>query len=383
MTAFLHGESADTNCILCGRCLDVCPLFAATAREELSPRAKQQLAAAWRKGRLELPEVKELAALCLGCGRCEAACPQGLCAPDLVAGMRAAHPGLQEWLWRAWMRNGGALWPAATRLAGLLPQYGRVRQLQAMRPSLALEPWLAVEKGEAGLAQGPAVLFPGCMATTVRRDWMRKASLLLELQGVTEGAQPTWACCGCTLGHAGLEREQREARECNLHVWRQAGRPRVAVFCATCLCGLRAYGRDTSLPWEPGEAQLWQQAVAPLSSMLDSLQFRVLDAAPDRVAWHTPCHGSERKPGKGADLALLEQAAGERLLLPDEFRCCGMGGIMQLGAPELTRAVAGRCWEALGAAQQVLTGCSGCVAQLAATAPEGVAAGHWLDAVAL
>ena len=35
----LHGQGRRPECILCGRCLSVCPLFAATGREELSPRA--------------------------------------------------------------------------------------------------------------------------------------------------------------------------------------------------------------------------------------------------------------------------------------------------------------------------------------------------------
>jgi glycolate oxidase iron-sulfur subunit len=51
--------------------------------------------------------------------------------------------------------------------------------------------------------------------------------------------------------------------------------------------------------------------------------------------------------------------------------------------------VAAACWEALdprraeGEAGQVLTDCSGCVLQLAATAPATVRVGHWLDAVRL
>ena len=36
----LHGQGNRPECILCGRCLSVCPLFTATGREELSPRAK-------------------------------------------------------------------------------------------------------------------------------------------------------------------------------------------------------------------------------------------------------------------------------------------------------------------------------------------------------
>ncbi|NHZ48480.1 (Fe-S)-binding protein, partial [Desulfovibrio sp. XJ01] len=102
--------------------------------------------------------------------------------------------------------------------------------------------------------------------------------------------------------------------------------------------------------------------------------------------------------------------------------CCGMGGVLQLAAPDLSRTVADACWNALlperaatftpapssscapsspdaasttsaastpaattNATRQpgitVLTGCSGCTLQLAATAPPDVRVLHWLDVV--
>lgn len=382
MGIHLHDNSAQKKCILCGRCLDVCPLFAATGKEELSPRAKQQLAEARAKDALPLADAKTLASLCLACGRCEAVCPQGLCAPDLVASFRAAQPGLQEWLWKTWMRRGDVLWPALARLAALLPEQDRTRQLRALAPPREVRPWLTVSGGSVRQREAVAI-FPGCLASRVRKSWTRKAQVLLAVSGVEELSQPDWTCCGCTLGHAGLAQEQREARERNINAWRDAGKPRIAAFCATCLCGLRAYARDMSLPWAPGEALAWQQAVTPLSGLLDCLEFTVQEQAPPKVWYHRPCHGAGHKTGKSADQAFLERVAEGRLHLPREARCCGMGGIMQLGAPDLSRDVARHCWEAfdVNVGEQVLTGCSGCVTQLAATAPEGVEVGHWLDAL--
>jgi glycolate oxidase iron-sulfur subunit len=386
-------NQAENQCILCGRCLEVCPLFAATRREELSPRAKFLLAQRLEAEPGALPElaVEKLAALCLACGRCEKVCPQGQCAPDLVARLRARHPGWQGWFWRQWIEKGAALWPAASALAGLAPasltRAGKPAQalagLKALRPKAAIAPWVRVTKFDARGQGRKAVVFAGCLARNLRQDWTDKALALLAGLGYApacKGGDPGFSCCGCTLGHAGQPAAQAEMQRRNLVAWREAGRPLVVVFCATCRCGLRSYP-DYDLGWQPGEATAWLEAVQPLSGLFGHTEFAALDkAAPARVHYHTPCHGA----GGGQDLAWLRAVAGTRLGRISEGRCCGMGGVLQLAAPGLSRQVAGTLWDSFAAkpGEQVLTGCSGCVLQLAATAPKGVAAAHWLDALA-
>ncbi|HLP43106.1 MAG TPA: (Fe-S)-binding protein, partial [Fibrobacteria bacterium] len=63
--------------------------------------------------------------------------------------------------------------------------------------------------------------------------------------------------------------------------------------------------------------------------------------------------------------------------------CCGFGGSLKLSAPELSDQVARSCMEFYGPrpGEQILTGCSGCVIQLRANAPQGVGVGHWLEII--
>src|SRR5690606_29044582 len=98
------------DCVLCGCCLEGCPLFAVTGREELSPRAKALLAGPSKFAAANLPEgglpqadVAALTGLCLACGRCEKLCPQGVKVPALMTAMRAAHPDFRQWLWKQWI----------------------------------------------------------------------------------------------------------------------------------------------------------------------------------------------------------------------------------------------------------------------------------------
>lgn len=383
---FAFGEK---KCILCGRCLEVCPLFQATEREEFSPRAKFHLAqfVSEHPGELDRIAASKLAELCLCCGRCEKACPQGLCAPHLVADLRAAHPDMTSWLWRQWIERGKVLWPAAMALSGLAPKALKperlepaLEKLKALKAGGVKQPWLAVAEWDKSADGEAVVLFPGCVADNVRNSWTRKSSAILKSLGYDLKRAPKWECCAATLGHAGLKDTRAAMQEANIRAWRKAGRPKIATFCATCAYGLRSYAGISSLGRESGEEKLWLDALIPLAALWGDTKFEIDgDKAPERLFYHTPCHGAEG----GDDLKWLRRAAGERLARASTDKCCGMGGVMQLTDAGLTERVAAGCWEFFGAApgDQLVTSCSGCVTQLAAAAPQGVRVGHWLELV--
>jgi len=377
-----------SQCILCGKCLEVCPLFAATEREELSPRAKFHLARfiTGNPQALDRMSASKLAELCLCCGRCEKACPQGLCAPHLAAGLRAMHPDMTAWMWRQWIRRGRILWPAAMATSGLAPKslrQGRLEtafsSLEALKSGGIAEPWLSVTHWDDSAQAESVVLFPGCVASNVRANWTKKAEAVLENLGYTLQRRPKWQCCAATMGHAGLMDVQLTMQRANLEAWRKAGRPKIVTFCATCLNGLTSYAQVDALGWEEGEQDAWLAALTPLATLWGESEFAVNeDKAPEIMHFHTPCHDLG-----GGDLEFLARAVGERLGRASKDQCCGMGGIMQLTEGGLTGQVASHCWEffAAGEGEELVTSCSGCVTQLAATAPPGVSVGHWLEIV--
>lgn len=393
-----HCDAPEKECILCGRCLEVCPLFRATQREELSPKAKQFLGQtvgdAEKKAQAGIAALstKELVSLCLSCGRCEQACPQELCAPDLAGRMRAAHPDWRSWFWRTWIERGGLIWPVAAALGKFIPENAPGKRLKHAARSLKTlaggdepAPWLKVTKYSPKLDDAPpkkAALFAGCLGERARKSWIRKTHAMLEGQRY-EVVNADWTCCGCTLGHAGVKDVQLKMQQHNVQAWRDAGRPMIPVFCATCRCGLNSYAGVPEIDWAPGEGEQWQSAIKPLASMWGAAQFEILDHAPERVLFHRPCHGGGKGGNLGADLGWLTNVLGQRLAGTSKDECCGMGGVMQLGAPELSTQVAQWYWERLGAkpGDVLLTACSGCVLQLSATAPKGVSVGHWLDII--
>jgi glycolate oxidase iron-sulfur subunit len=370
-----------SHCILCGKCLQVCPLLRATGREELGPRSKSDLCRVLAEDpdKLSETDAAQLAGLCLGCGRCREVCSQGQDVPGLVAALRAAHPNFRSWLWKTWLTRARQLWSPGSKAAALVPERFRTEKLGPMLKMLAgmtgetgLDPFLTPAAFPDTYRGEKLLLFAGCTANYVQGRWRTAALRLLDGLGA-EVLPGDFACCGSGLKGAGFADEAGEMAARNVAVWREAGRPRVAVFCASCLAGLRAYECFES---EAEQAQ-WEQALLPLSEAVRRIEFMISDNAPDRIGYHHPCHAGSGDP----DRTLLRGVLGDRLVAATDRECCGFGGVMRLAAPGLTKPVNRQCWDVLKGADVVLSGCSACLAQLSATAPDAVRVGHWLEII--
>ncbi len=381
------------DCILCGKCLEVCPLFNATDREEFSPKAKFFLQKLLEESDVlqEKPAV-ELAGLCLSCGRCQKACPRGLCVPDLLSEVRSRHPGFENFVWKIWVEKARYLWPVMSSIGRLAPHIatestegvlGRLSRtmsdLKALNKQSRIEPWLRLTGEMKSGSHDPIAIFPGCVASHTHTDWLKAAHRLLQHVGASITSVSDFTCCAKTLGHAGLKDAQHTMQVQNLNAWRRVGRPRLVTLCATCGSGLQSY-TDYDLGWEDNEREIWLSALTNLSHEILGIRFEVLDNAPARVLYHKPCHGT----GGDDDVILLRSVLGDRFAHKEKKSlCCGFGGMFKLHAPVLSNQVAEDCWNfhAPGPQDQLLTGCSGCVVQLKSTAPQGGAAGHWLEII--
>lgn len=368
------------HCILCGKCMEVCPLLRATDREELAPRAKSELCRVLDEQPGELSEVDaaRLAGLCLGCGRCAEICPQGVDVPALVSKLRGAHPNFKSWLWKTWLLRAGQLWAPGSAAARLVPETFHTEKLGPMLKMLAgmsggpgLDPFVEVARFPDAHRGERMLLFAGCTANYVRGRWLKAALKLLDGLGV-EVIPGDFACCGSGLKCAGFADESRTMAEGNVAVWRAAGRPKIVTFCSSCLAGLRAYAGCFE---DDAERQTWLESQFPLSDILHDADFVIASNVPEKLGYHHPCHAGKADP----DRELLKTVLGDRLATATDKQCCGFGGVMRLAAPGATDPVNRECWEVLADARTVLTGCSACLAQLSATAPAGVRVGHWLE----
>jgi glycolate oxidase iron-sulfur subunit len=364
-------------------------VYRCSGREEYSPKAKRLLMEPLDRdfcgpradAEFTWEQVRELARLCAGCGRCQTVCARKLSTADLLANMRAANPHWTQHLWNIWIKYMGPAWLSLGYLAAAVPDWCAP---EPFKPMLVIAKGL-VDKGDAQtwakLAKDPAahvdvsrpvVLFAGCTARNVRSRWIERAGALLLAWGYTLVDASDFGCCGGTMHHAGKLDAQKRMEEHNVAVWRALGRPRVAVFCASCRHALAGYG-DTVL--QGAEADAWTRELSPLSTLLAGAVPAPQEGKPSEYGYHQPCHWNVDKDSGWLKTLFSGQIQGLEL-------CCGMGGILQLSNAALSRKMARACLGGFPSqVQHILTGCSGCVMQLNAAAPEGVKVSHWLDVV--
>ncbi|MDR1659860.1 MAG: (Fe-S)-binding protein, partial [Desulfovibrio sp.] len=173
--------------------------------------------------------------------------------------------------------------------------------------------------------------------------------------------------------HAGRYEAQRAMERQNAEYWRKSGKPRIAVFCASCFHSLHGYaGRVLT----GNEAEEWLAALTPVSVLLAGAEIEHTEAKPAVYGYHQPCHWGDNDK----DIKFLQK------LFPGLKKgtglCCGMGGILQMSNAGLSRRMADSTLGGFPAdIRRIVTGCSGCVMQLNAAAGDGVRIAHWLDLV--
>ena len=376
------------GCTQCGECLNVCPVFLQFRREEYSPKAKRLLmeplapeyGGSEETALLQWEAIRKYARLCVGCGRCQKACARKLSTSDLLSDIRSHHPHWTQHFWKLWIAHMGPLWPSLGLLASLVPDkatpaalrplHGAVRSFAEKTPKT---PWGKLRKSqwEEVDTSRPVMLFSGCTANYVRRQWTDKAQAMLSLWGYTLVDSSGFTCCGGSLHHAGQYEKMREMEQQNIALWRAAGKPKIAVLCASCYGTLVKYGEKVL---EGTEAKEWKKSVYPLTRFLNGARLKATSAMPNVSGYHAPCHWGN-KDNDAKWLAKLIPG-----LQKGKHPCCGMGGILQMSNPGLSRSLAESTLAGFPpATQHILTGCSGCVMQLNAAAGSEYQVMHWLD----
>ena len=377
-TGYFSQIPGDFRCIQCGRCLEVCPVFLATSAEELSPRAKavllQNLSFLQQFHCTEFrlkSNVRTLAGLCAGCGKCTQVCPYQIEIPALLSRVKSLSPGWKGWIWEKLITYGFAVASNCLPgpILGLFLPAGRKEYFTALfRPETAM-PWLKI-KGRAPEAER-VVVFPGCLGRFAWPHLQEKAEKLLKNLGYELLPTPDWACCGFTFKSAGLLEEEKRCQQINFSLWERLGRPKIVTFCATCEQGLL----NSSFAEFQQHIVFFDNLLATAAWEIDTDIFQ----SDFRILWHKPCHAREHEFKLWREKFEMAEV---KLDLNKDY-CCGLGGSLQIEARDLSRQVSDFFWQNLdiNSKTHILSSCNGCVLQLRATRPEHVQVSHWLEIV--
>jgi glycolate oxidase iron-sulfur subunit len=366
--------SPENQCILCGRCLQVCPLFRAENREDLSPRSKGLFLRDLQEKDAHSRAGKKLAGLCLSCGRCKEACPQEIDIPELVSEIKECTPSWKKQIWKEINRGFPLLLPGLARAKASLPAPDKFRPyLRAISRSRP-RPLFKIH-ADNRLKGQDFLIFPGCMAESAWPWLTESAAAVLKNSGANILSGRKWSCCGYSLMSAGLRERATKGLRKNILEWEKAGRPKIAVFCATCYQGLLRAAGPTR---ENAASEAFAQSIVYMPDLLSGLELAPLSQNLPDIYWHVPCH-APAKEHFSEPVQCLEKAGATVRVETDS--CCGLGGSMLLEDAKLCSSVAEDFWAKAERMKDapVVTSCSGCVLQLTATGPEDRRVMHWLE----
>lgn len=380
----------------CGACRAHCPAFQELRREPAVARGKVALAQHLVKGDITLDDQTYLAmSKCLLCGSCVEKCPNDVPTDEIVIAAREAlaeqrglttfHKAVGRVIANRRLMNFGALAarvlgplffrkvPATSglRLRFPLPFIGTKRHV----PQIARKPFMdrhpEVIQGLPGKLR--VIYFVGCMTNFVYTEVGEAALALFRHLGCTVIIPKDQQCCGLPGMSGGDLATVRELAEKNLAALEKYEADYIMTACATCGGALHKLYPAVMGKKHP-ELMARLQAVADktvdASVLLQKLGLKPADTGEGeemRITYHDPCHLRTRNITRQPRELLQETPGVEFVEMEGADKCCGLGGTFNVYHYETSLGINAGKSAAIekSGADAVVTGCPGCMMQLA------------------
>jgi glycolate oxidase iron-sulfur subunit len=397
----LEQIAKDTEqCMKCGFCTYVCPVYGEEKVEAGLARGKNELVKAVLSGELELNrDLADRLYKCTACMACTESCPAKAPISRVVVAARAAYARTQGvpfpygFIYRNFLTNrprlGNALWLAKQVQSIFMPKTnGVIRHLPTFLsalskgrqiPSIAskflhqLAPELSRPVGGKSAVMRVGY-FSGCMNEFVQPHIGRKTIDLLTSRGIEVFMPKKQGCCGAAAFLGGGDFESgRKIADANVEAF--ADVDYIVADCATCACTLSEYSHLLANTPERQEAYAkFSGKIKHISQFLiDTLTLQASSFQTPEIlrgktlTWHDPCHLNRHLGVKEQPRQILKSLADAKYVeMPNASRCCGMGGQFNLFYYDLSKKIAEKKIDNIEASEAdvVVTACPGCELQL-------------------
>lgn len=324
------------KCVQCGTCRSVCPVFEAVGWESANTRGRMLIIKSLLEGRVPDSDVLSSLSTCTTCGICAEKCPAGANPPKVVEAARAE------------LVKQGIVGEGQAKLNATLTEFGN--SFGETKDRLH---WLSEAERADIPEKADYVYFVGCFDSYRYPEFAKKTFEVLKKFGVTllEDEQ----CCASPLLRTGFLESAEKLMEHNLEAVRKTGAHTIITGCAGCYTTLKNDYPDEFRVISVPEF---------LAEHLEELHLKKLDLT---VSYHDPCHlGRLNKiydePRKVIQ-AICELK--EMKNIRENSRCCGGGGGVRIGYPEISLDLAKKRLEDLPEdVDYLVTSCPLCVRNL-------------------
>lgn len=392
-------EKETEQCMKCGFCSYVCPVYQEEKIESGVARGKNELVKRLLSGELEINrELADRFYKCTSCMACTENCPAKAPIPRLLVAARAdvartlGLPFPYKMAYRHLLPNRklfgrflgaaslfqSAFMPKSNGIIRHLPNFmsglSKGRQIPSIASKFLHQQAPAVSKPKQGKSLMRIGYFSGCMNEFVLPHLGLKTIDFLTRHGIEVVMPREQGCCGAAVFLGGGDFETgRKIADSNVAAF--AGLDYIVTDCATCACTLREYQRF--LPDTPERTEAYGAFAGKVTHVaqfitdvvgLPASAFQTPAALRGKkITWHDPCHlnrhlGAREQPRR--ILKSLEDA--QFIEMPGADKCCGMGGQFSLMHYELSQKIGEKKIDSIEATEAdiVVTACPGCQFQL-------------------
>jgi glycolate oxidase iron-sulfur subunit len=344
------------TCVHYGFCTATCPTYVLFRDENDSPRGRIDLIHAMLEAG-GAPDRKTVHHLdrCLSCLACITTCAVKVDYAHLIDIARAhieTHfrrpPG--DRLLRLMLaktlphprRFAAALRLArlARPLAGLMP--GRLGNLIELAVHEQRTELIAPQAfPAAGQRRARVLLLAGCVQQVLDGEINAATIRLLTRHGCEVVLAKGAGCCGALPLHMGRAREGKALAQHTIAAWTPElaeGVDAIVVNASGCGTTVKDYGHLLG----GSEAKRIAALACDISEILDSLDLKVSDAKPYRVAYHDACSLQHGQRVTAPPRRILTKAGFDVVDLPEAHFCCGSAGTYNLLQPEIAQALGQR-----------------------------------------
>ncbi len=324
------------KCVQCGTCRSVCPVFDVVGWESANTRGRMLIIKSLLEGRSPSEDVLPSLASCTTCGICAAKCPAGVNPPEVVEAARAQ------------LVKCGVTTEAQEKLKSAVVTSGN-----SFGETKDRKHWLSESERSKLSEKSNYVYFVGCFDSYRYPEFAKKTFEVLQRFGVT--LLPDEQCCASPLLRTGFRKEAEQIMERNLEQIRKIGAHTIITSCAGCYTTLKNN--------YPGELRVISLPEF-LAEHLEELKLKKLDLT---VTYHDPCHLGRHNKIYDAPRKIIQAICTlkEMKNIKENSRCCGGGGGVRIGYPDISLELArNRLEDVPAGVDYIVTACPLCVRNL-------------------
>ena len=392
-------DTSYLNCVHCGKCLPVCPSYGIGFNEFLSPRGRVRLVLTDNADKLPLraSKVSEAMSSCLLCGRCVKICPNDVKIDELVIDekiklneLTGSVFSIDKLALKSLKNKRKVLLKSALKIANI-PVVKKLAGRYAPRPegkSFIHNRDLIFNVDTAGNESGvknifKAGYFSGCVFNNIYPQISADTITSLTKNGIEVFVPKTQGCCGLPFISSGGLKTFRELAVNNARAFKDKNLDYIVTSCASCsysinkLYPLYFDANDENY----AEVRQFSEKLLNIWSFFKELEKKGVKIKTGElkketeVVFHIPCHLSNMPEYKPS--SVNENLIGEAGFIADKILglklkplkynyCCGNGGMFNIRHYGLSKEITKRKFEEIKEASplEILTSCSGCIFSL-------------------